>query len=162
MPAGARPAYMGIHGGTMPVSLLVVADGSSLLGFVGRSGNDFLDVLRNAKSSFSTSRILDRDVDGQTANDSNNAASPAGESPAFDKIPFPPNSLFVTGSGLTSLPVIQMNGSLAVFSSNLERLLPFGFSENPLPIEGEITPPAKMPPKPRYRLIFEPQYLHPR
>ena len=46
MPAGARPTYMGIHGGTMPVSLLVSGDGSSLLTFVGRTGNDFLDVLR--------------------------------------------------------------------------------------------------------------------
>ena len=46
MPAGARPTYMGIHGGTMPVSLLVSDDGSSLLTFVGRTGNDFLDVLR--------------------------------------------------------------------------------------------------------------------
>ena len=41
MPAGARPAYFGIHGGTMPVSLLVYGDGSSLVTFVGRTGNDF-------------------------------------------------------------------------------------------------------------------------
>lgn len=46
MPAGAKAAYMGIHGGTMPVSLLVAADGSSLLAFAGRTGNDFLDALR--------------------------------------------------------------------------------------------------------------------
>ena len=45
MPAGARPTYMGIHGGTMPVSLLVYGDGSSLVTFVGRTGNDFLEML---------------------------------------------------------------------------------------------------------------------
>ena len=51
MPAGARPAYFGIHGGTMRVSLLVYGDGSSLVTFVGRTGNDFIDVLRRAEVS---------------------------------------------------------------------------------------------------------------
>ena len=51
MPAGARPAYFGIHGGTMPVSLLVYGDGSSLVTFVGRTGNDFIDMLRRAEVS---------------------------------------------------------------------------------------------------------------
>ena len=52
MPAGARPTYMGIHGGTMPVSLLVSSDGTSLLTFVGRTGNDFLEVLHHGDIRF--------------------------------------------------------------------------------------------------------------
>ena len=46
MPAGARSTYLGIHGGTVPVSLLVSRDGMSLVSFVGQTGNDFLELLR--------------------------------------------------------------------------------------------------------------------
>ena len=45
MPAGARPTYIGIHGGTVPVSLLINQDGTALVSFVGRTGNDFLEIL---------------------------------------------------------------------------------------------------------------------
>ena len=48
MPAGARSTYLGIHGGTVPVSLLVSRDGMSLVSFVGQTGNDFLVLLRRA------------------------------------------------------------------------------------------------------------------
>ena len=48
MPAGARSTYLGIHGGTVPVSLLVSRDGMSLVSFVGQTGNDFLELLRRA------------------------------------------------------------------------------------------------------------------
>ena len=48
MPEGARPTYIGIHGGTVPVSLLVSQDGSSLVSFVGRTGNDFLEILHRS------------------------------------------------------------------------------------------------------------------
>ena len=46
MPAGARCAYLGIHGGTVPVSLLATSTGNSLISFVGQTGNDFLELLR--------------------------------------------------------------------------------------------------------------------
>ncbi len=45
MPAGAKQAYIGIHGGTVPVSLLATSEGTSLVSFVGRTGNDFLELL---------------------------------------------------------------------------------------------------------------------
>ncbi|MDR3358560.1 MAG: hypothetical protein LBN96_06890 [Desulfovibrio sp.] len=164
MPAGARPAYMGIHGGTMPVSLLVVADGSSLLGFVGRTGNDFLDVLRSTKVSFFSGLPFNGNADKESAVNSGEAAkyreniagiSDRGTSGGI-------NSVFVTGNGLTSLPVIQIGSGLAALPFTTEQLLPFGFSDKPLSIEGDVAPPAKSAPVHRYRLVFEPQYLQPR
>lgn len=46
MPAGAKTAYIGIHGGTVPVSLLSSGDGSPMIAMVGLTGNDFLNFLR--------------------------------------------------------------------------------------------------------------------
>lgn len=46
MPAGAKTAYIGIHGGTVPVSLLSAGDGSPMIAMVGLTGNDFLNFLR--------------------------------------------------------------------------------------------------------------------
>ena len=164
MPAGARPAYMGIHGGTMPVSLLVVADGSSLLGFVGRTGNDFLDVLRSTKSSFFSNLPFNENDGRESAANSGGAAKYRGDiAGILDKgASGGLSGVFVTGNGLTSLPVIQISGGLAALPFRLEQLLPFGFSDKPLPIEGDVTPPAKSAPVHRYRLVFEPRYLHPR
>ena len=47
MPAGARTAYIGIHGGTVPVSLLTAGDGSPMIAQVGLTGSDFLNFLRS-------------------------------------------------------------------------------------------------------------------
>ncbi|MEG2139719.1 MAG: hypothetical protein RRY20_02895 [Bilophila sp.] len=47
MPAGAKTAYIGIHGGTVPVSLLSAGDGSPMIAMVGLTGNDFLNFMRN-------------------------------------------------------------------------------------------------------------------
>ncbi|MCL1985849.1 MAG: hypothetical protein FWG59_05315, partial [Betaproteobacteria bacterium] len=46
MPAGARAAYIGIHGGTVPVSLLTSRDGTHMVALVGQTGNDFLQTLK--------------------------------------------------------------------------------------------------------------------
>ena len=77
MPAGARPAYFGIHGGTMPVSLLVYGDGSSLVTFVGRTGNDFIDVLRRAEISMPSllNATSQRSAAGKNVSPSANAPS---------------------------------------------------------------------------------------
>lgn len=48
IPAGTKATYMGIHGGTMPVSLFISNNGDSLISFVGNTGNDFLEVLRKS------------------------------------------------------------------------------------------------------------------
>ena len=41
---GARPAYVGIQGGTAPLTLNACADGS-IIAFTGTSGNDFTKIL---------------------------------------------------------------------------------------------------------------------
>ena len=40
MPAGAKTTYIGIHGGTVPVSLLTAGDGSPMIALVGLTGSD--------------------------------------------------------------------------------------------------------------------------
>lgn len=47
MPAGAKTTYIGIHGGTVPVSLLTAGDGSPMIALVGLTGSDFLNFLRS-------------------------------------------------------------------------------------------------------------------
>ena len=138
MPAGARPAFMGIHGGTMPVSLMVSDDGSSLLTFVGRTGNDFLEILR--KSDLPVPSLLNATARGM-------ADSKAGR------------ALF-TGSGTDSMPVLVLGNPFAAPAVNA--LQPFGLSDKPLSIEGEVLRPLRLSPEKRFRLYFEPQHLQPR
>ena len=54
MPAGARATYIGIHGGTVPVSLLTSRDGTHLVALVGETGNDFLRTLKVASDTKET------------------------------------------------------------------------------------------------------------
>ena len=132
MPAGARPTYMGIHGGTMPVSLLVSDDGSSLLTFVGRTGNDFLDVLR--RTAVRMPSLL---LTGGT--------------------------VLMAGSAASSMPVIYLTGEgFARAAPSPDQLQPFGLSDKPLSIEGQVVKPTHLSPAKRYRLFFQPQYLQPR
>lgn len=42
---GAKPAYVGIQGGTAPITLLRSSEGS-LLGYTGNTGNDFIQLLQ--------------------------------------------------------------------------------------------------------------------
>jgi hypothetical protein len=48
--SGSRPAYVGIHGGTAPLSLMHSADGM-LIAFTGQTGNDFMQVLKGGNAS---------------------------------------------------------------------------------------------------------------
>jgi hypothetical protein len=50
--SGSRPAYVGIHGGTAPISLLRASNGL-LFAFTGQTGNDFLHVLRGNATNVS-------------------------------------------------------------------------------------------------------------
>ncbi len=54
MPGGSRPAYIGIHGGTVPVSLLATRGGSTMVAMVGETGSDFLYVLRGGRNQSAT------------------------------------------------------------------------------------------------------------
>lgn len=50
MPGGSRPAYIGIHGGTVPVSLLATRGGNTMVAMVGETGSDFLYLLRGGRT----------------------------------------------------------------------------------------------------------------
>ena len=144
MPAGGRPTYMGIHGGTMPVSLLVSDDGSSLLTFVGRTGNDFLEVLH--KNDF----ILPSFLKGQAQNSTTDAISRG--------------KILLAGNKNVTMPVIYLTG-LGSKRSTVDdvQLLPFGLSEKPVSIEGRVRMPRSLnSPRKEYRLFFQPHYLEPR
>jgi hypothetical protein len=50
MPGGSRPTYIGIHGGTVPVSLLATRGGNTMVAMVGETGSDFLYLLRGGRT----------------------------------------------------------------------------------------------------------------
>lgn len=139
MPTGARPAYMGIQGGTMPVSLLVNGDGSSLVTFVGRTGNDFLEEVCKTPLPSALNATIQHSapVDGipQASGD----------------------ATLLAGDGAGSLPVIRPR-----ISALAEHLQPFGFSDKPLSIEGNVSKPASLSPTKQFLQFFQPQYLQPR
>ncbi len=145
MPAGARSAYLGIHGGTVPVSLLVTNTGKSLVSFVGQTGNDFLALLRKAELRLPS--FL------------NNAT----ESREGESLISSPKALVSAGSTDYSLPVIKLpDDNLLSLSSRPGLLQPFGFSDRPLGIEGDVTMPRSDSLLPRYHILVEPNYLMPR
>lgn len=137
MPAGGKPAYMGIHGGTMPVSLLVSDDGSSLLSFVGRTGNDFLDVLRKAYMPFPSFGNSTREKYWPLM--ANSASS----------------GLFA-GNSTASMPVIALSGGILSNPAWVDHLLPFGLSTEPLSIEGNVARPDRLPQAKKYRIFMLP------
>ena len=139
MPAGARSTYLGIHGGTVPVSLLVSRDGMSLVSFVGQTGNDFLELLRRA------------DVRLPSLLGSILGSSHGG-------------SMLLAGRAQRSMPVLYVLGDrLAAMPHGLQGLQPFGLLDKPLSIEGNISlPPRRNPAARSYRLHIDPRYLDPR
>ena len=143
MPAGARPTYMGIHGGTMPVSLLVSDDGTSLLSFVGRTGNDFIEVLHRTEIQMPS--ILK-----ETARNATRTTEP--------------RAVLAAGREGASMPVLVLSDAGYLHKTlGAEQLLPFGFSEKPLSIEGTVRFPDVLPSKKKhYRLFFQPNHLTPR
>ncbi|MBQ7607018.1 MAG: hypothetical protein IJU76_03485 [Desulfovibrionaceae bacterium] len=143
MPAGARPTYMGIHGGTMPVSLLVSDDGTSLLSFVGRTGNDFIEVLHRTEIQMPS--ILK-----ETARNATRTTEP--------------RAVLAAGRDGASMPVLVLSDAGYLHKTlGAEQLLPFGFSAKPLSIEGSVRFPDVLPKrKKHYRLFFQPNHLTPR
>ena len=151
MPAGAKQAYIGIHGGTVPVSLLATSEGTSLVSFVGRTGNDFLELLH--REDMRMPSLL-------------NGTAPRGSDDTtprkLDLAGFRVRHL-MAGNASNSLPVIYLNGdSLAKLSPNRDALKPFGLSDTPLSIEGEIARPDPFQLAPRYHILVDPKYLQPR
>lgn len=133
MPEGGKSAYMGIHGGTMPVSLLVSTDGASLLGFVGQTGNDFLEVLRNAYLPFPS----------------------FGNSTRKGAIPLKNAGVFA-GNSTASLPVFTLPDDPAASRTLVSRLFPFGLSPLPLSIEGSLEKPETVTREKKFRNFYLP------
>lgn len=142
MPAGAKPSYMGIHGGTMPVSLLVSDDGSSLLSFVGRTGNDFLEVLRKAYLPFPSFANATRAKFSSMVNVSERGKIYAGNATA-------------------SMPVLSLSTSPVTSPDWISHFQPFGLSEEPLSIEGNVSRPEIIPLPKKYRVFFLPERFFP-
>lgn len=147
MPAGARPAYFGIHGGTVPVSLLATREGTGLVVFVGRTGNDFLDLLHRAETRVPS--LL-------------NATQPRTQDLSINRLAAASRHL-VAGSATLSLPVFSLSDDrLASMATSAGGLQPFGLSSRPLIIEGQIAGPDTASQAPRYHLFVDPQFLQPR
>lgn len=136
MPAGAKQSYMGIHGGTMPVSLLVSDDGESLLTFVGRTGNDFMEALRNVHLPLPS----------------------FGNATGFGLPRFSTQTGLFAGNATATLPVFAISRD-ALAHLDLE---PFGLSEEPLIIEGNVVKPDKFPHARAFRIFSLPEYFQPR
>lgn len=142
MPAGTRATFMGIHGGTMPVSLLVAEDGSALVSFVGCTGNDFLEVLR--RTDIPMPSLLNATVH-----------RPAN---ASGIVPDSGRPALTAGTPDSSMPVFNLSGN----KNPARTMLPFGLSDKPLSIEGQAIRPQYLSPAKNYRFFFQPQYLQPR
>lgn len=141
MPAGAKQSYMGIHGGTMPVSLLVSGDGSALFSFVGRTGDDFLNALRGAHLPL------------PSFGNSTKPAHPALAGGAA--------SLFA-GNATSTLPVFSISGGSLARAETINQLAPFGLSSQPLSIEGSVVKPESFPHARAIRPFRLPDYFQPR
>ena len=184
MPAGARSVYIGIHGGTVPVSLLTAGDGSPMIAQVGLTGTDFLYFMRRggqaspalvgeaeaaplestapaeaaddpiATANTKTDAKAEVKADGQA--DPALAASsvpveeelPASPTPAA---PLPGNNatLLLAGNAGNKVQVIYATGrAFERMSLVPANWAPFGLTEKPLSMEGEIkilTQPKKLP-----------------
>ena len=140
MPAGARPAYMGIHGGTVPVSLLVSSDGNSLFTFVGQTGNDFMEALRRVRKPLPT-----------LGNSTRLSAAPAKAA----------TGLFA-GNATESVPVFTLPAEAYSGSGLSQHLQPFGLSDEPSSIEGDVARPRVFQLARPFRLFRLPDYFQPR
>lgn len=120
MPAGARPAYIGIHGGTVPVSLLTAHDGQSMITLVGRTGNDFLRTLHK--------------TDIRHPRDVGNAPRSMPESNA--------TAVLMADTAIGNVPVFYCTGKgFARMELPEDQWQPFGLSEKPMLLEGQAGKP---------------------
>lgn len=142
MPEGARPTYIGIHGGTVPVSLLVSPDGSSLVSFVGRTGNDFLEILH--RSDVRMPSLL------------NNATGKVSSG-------HPATTVLLAGHDDRRIMVFYIIGDGATRTAfPMSELEPFGLSRKPLSVEGSVGLPAQRNASHPHRLNLDTDYLQPR
>jgi hypothetical protein len=148
MPAGARATYIGIHGGTVPVSLLTSRDGTHMVALVGQTGNDFLRTLK-----------VDPGTTGALPTPSGTPSTLAGAEDAelahphmqASAVPAPPSlrlaanaTLLMAGTALGAMPVIYATGhSFASLNQFYTDSLLFGIAENSPLLEGSVKAPLK-------------------
>jgi hypothetical protein len=138
MPAGARATYIGIHGGTVPVSLLTSRDGTHLVALVGQTGNDFLRTLKVASGTRETQPVLYGEEATELAHLP--LRTPVTPIPPFR---FAANAtLLMAGTAVGAMPVIYATGhSFASLNHLYTDSLLFGISENSLLLEGAVKAP---------------------
>ena len=169
MPAGARATYIGIHGGTVPVSLLTSRDGTHMVAFVGQTGNDFLRTLRADSGTADTvsppPSVSSPAPDG--AEFSEDVSRAAGElPPAPDGVevtdpaashreaaavsaqsylrPGANATLLMAGTAVGAMPVIYATGhSFASLSRSYTDSLFFGISDYSPLLEGSVKAPRQ-------------------
>ena len=154
IPAGARKTYIGIHGGTVPVSLLTAGDGSPMIAQVGLTGSDFLHFLRSGgKPETVTLQDITPYTDvGTLAPDETEAALSASAEQTPDKPALPNKNATVlfAGTAAGDVPVIYATGhsfeSMSLVPANWA---PFGLTEKALSFEGTVK--VNLPPKKKVR-----------
>lgn len=142
MPAGARATYIGIHGGTVPVSLLTSRDGTHMVALVGQTGNDFL---RTLKVDPGTRGALPS-VNGEEEDaDHASLQVQAPIAPAHPPFRLAANAtMLMAGTAVGAMPVIYVTGhSFASLNQLYTDSLLFGISEHSPLLEGAVKAPNK-------------------
>ena len=157
MPAGARKTYIGIHGGTVPVSLLTAGDGSPMIAQVGLTGSDFLHFLRTGGKAETDTLFQDitpfTEVSAPPASDqAGTLAAESGAASGLPEVPTLPDknaTVLFAGTAAGDVPVIYATGrSFENMSLVLGKWAPFGLTEKALSFEGTVKvtlPPKKKP-----------------
>jgi hypothetical protein len=149
MPAGTRATYIGIHGGTVPVSLLTSRDGTHMVALVGQTGNDFLRTLKvdpgTRGALLPTAPVAQSPSDGEE--DAGSAYLPlqAPTAPAPPSFRLAANAtLLMASTAVGAMPVIYATGhSFANLNQLYTDSLLFGLSENSPLLEGAVKAPLK-------------------
>ncbi len=129
MPAGARKTYIGIHGGTVPVSLLTAGDGSPMIAQVGLTGSDFLHFLRSGGKPDRDFVLFD--ITAETE------AAPAPV--AAPVLPTRNATVLLAGTAAGDVPVIYATGrTFESMSLVPDNWAPFGLTQKPLSAEGSV------------------------
>lgn len=137
MPAGARITYIGIHGGTVPVSLLTSGDGSPMIARVGLTGSDFLHFMRSGGKPTAAPAAVEPLAEGEMA--------PGGVKPAM---PGKNATMLMAGTAVGDVPVIYATGRSFEDMSLPANWAPFGLTEKALAAEGAVK--VVMPPKKKH------------
>ena len=149
MPAGARATYIGIHGGTVPVSLLTSRDGTHMVALVGQTGNDFLRTLKVAPGTGGALPPAPAEVppslDDRGNTDSAHLYPQTPTAPASSFRLAANATLLMAGTAVGAMPVIYVTGhSFASMNQVYTDSLLFGIAENSPLLEGVVKAPLKL------------------